>query len=295
MKRQIRGEIAWQRLQRRKIEPFVTVGDDEVAQVIDRLERVARHRRISGRRDLPLGDSGNRRRGRRPMPPRIVQQIRAGALLRRLCPPIFRSVDRGASAAISAGSAPSSCPPSSPAWSRQMPVGAVSDPIPIPAAFRSSPLVDTRQVLVADPRDARAEPEADVGRAAGRDDAGPGRGARPAARPATAGAWAAAAAPPAAAQRIGAEVISNDQVRVRELPPALQQMLLDLSVGQATPAFGSPERVSVLVLCGRDDPPAVNAPELRPDLQPTSPRSGSTARAQRYLRDLRRDAVIDYR
>ena len=37
LKRQIRGELAWQRLQRRQIEPFVTVGDEEVQTILDRL------------------------------------------------------------------------------------------------------------------------------------------------------------------------------------------------------------------------------------------------------------------
>ena len=72
-------------------------------------------------------------------------------------------------------------------------------------------------------------------------------------------------------------------------------MLLDLSVGQATPAFGSPERISVLVLCGRDDPPPVNAPNFDTIYDRDQRSAGSPARAQRYLRDLRRDAVIDYR
>jgi len=99
---------------------------------------------------------------------------------------------------------------------------------------------------------------------------------------------------PATAQRIGAELISNDQARVRDLPPQLQAMLLNLAVGQSTPAFGSPERISVLVLCGRDDPPPVNAPSF--DSVYSGINSQRVARrAQRYLRDLRRDAVIDYR
>jgi hypothetical protein len=38
LKRQIRGELSWQRLQRRQIEPFVTVGDDEVRRVMASLE-----------------------------------------------------------------------------------------------------------------------------------------------------------------------------------------------------------------------------------------------------------------
>ena len=98
----------------------------------------------------------------------------------------------------------------------------------------------------------------------------------------------------AAAREIGAEVVSNDQVRVRELPPALQGPLLSLSVGQATPPFGSEERVSVLVLCGRDEPPPVAAPNPERVMESLMEQRVNQ-RAQRYLRDLRRDAVIDYR
>jgi peptidyl-prolyl cis-trans isomerase SurA len=98
----------------------------------------------------------------------------------------------------------------------------------------------------------------------------------------------------ATAQRLGAELISNDQVRVRELPPALQQMLLNLAVGQSTPAFGSPERISVLVMCGREDPPEQTAPSFDTTYN-TLTEQRVQRRAQRYLRDLRRDAVIDYR
>ena len=98
----------------------------------------------------------------------------------------------------------------------------------------------------------------------------------------------------ATAQTIGAEVVVNDQVRVRDLPPALQQMLLGLSVGQATQPFGSQERLSVLIMCGRDDPPAVTAPNPE-EIERTIEEERVARRAQRYLRDLRRDAVIDYR
>ena len=141
-----------------------------------------------------------------------------------------------------------------------MPVGAVSDPIPVPGGFSIIALVDKRQILVADPRDAVLSlMQMSIALPAGhrRDAQAEARGA--AARPQATQRWAAAAAPQAAAQRLGAEVVSNDQVRVRELPPPLQQMLLNLSVGQATPPFGSPERISVLVLCGRDDPAAADA------------------------------------
>jgi peptidyl-prolyl cis-trans isomerase SurA len=88
--------------------------------------------------------------------------------------------------------------------------------------------------------------------------------------------------------------VSNDQVRVRDLPAPLQQPLLALSVGQATAPFGSEERVSVLVLCGRDEPAPVSAPNPEA-VASTLMEQRVNQRAQRYLRDLRRDAVIDYR
>jgi peptidyl-prolyl cis-trans isomerase SurA len=99
----------------------------------------------------------------------------------------------------------------------------------------------------------------------------------------------------AAAQKIGAEVVSNDQVKVRDLPPLLQNSLLALGVGQATAPFGSmQEKVSVLVLCGRDDPaPVTNVSYDQVYNQLSEARVNM--RAQRYLRDLRRDAVVDYR
>ena len=96
------------------------------------------------------------------------------------------------------------------------------------------------------------------------------------------------------AQSIGAELVSNDQVPVRQLPPPLQQALLALNLGQATSPLGSTERVSVLILCGRDDPQQVNMPTAE-DIEARLNEERVGRRAQRYLRDLRRDAVIDYR
>jgi peptidyl-prolyl cis-trans isomerase SurA len=83
-------------------------------------------------------------------------------------------------------------------------------------------------------------------------------------------------------------------VRVRDLPPALQEMLLNLNIGQATQPFGGAQRVSVLVLCGRDDPQETSMPNSEEIYRRLSEERINN-RAQRYLRDLRRDAVIDYR
>ena len=72
-------------------------------------------------------------------------------------------------------------------------------------------------------------------------------------------------------------------------------MLLKLSIGEATQPFGSQaEGVRVLVLCGRDDAQAAGGPSFDQLMAQIEERRVNQ-RAQRYLRDLRRDAVVEYR
>ena len=81
---------------------------------------------------------------------------------------------------------------------------------------------------------------------------------------------------------------------MRDLPPALQQMMLPMQVGQATQPFGSLEEgVRVLVICGRDE--ANPASRASTTSTTRSTRSGSTRARAATSRDLRRDAVIEYR
>lgn len=291
MKRQIRGELSWQRVQRRCCEAFVTVGDDEVQAVMHR---------ILARRGQPeyhvaeiyISSTPETAAEAQANATRLVQQIRQGAPFQAMA----RQFSEASTAAIGGDLGwiqPDQLPPELGALVTQMPVGAVSDAIPVSGGYSIIALVDTRRVLTTDPRDAvlslmqmsiaipagtpQAQAEArgqELGQAAQR--MGGCGNAR------------------TTAERLGAELISNDQVRVRDLPVALQGMLLNLGVGQATQAFGSAERVSVLVMCGREDPPEARDPSadvIENQLMEQRVRN----RAQRYLRDLRRDAVIDYR
>ena len=96
------------------------------------------------------------------------------------------------------------------------------------------------------------------------------------------------------AAEFGGQVLSRDDVAMRELPPELQQMMIPMQIGQATRPFGSLEEgVRVLVLCGREEA----TPGL-PSFNEVAQQKRAeriNSRARRYLRDLRRDAVIDYR
>jgi peptidyl-prolyl cis-trans isomerase SurA len=98
----------------------------------------------------------------------------------------------------------------------------------------------------------------------------------------------------AAAAKIGAQVVDNDQVQVRALPEQLQPALLQLNIGQYYGPFGSLEEgVRVLMLCGRDDPQDTAGPDPE-QIATVIEDERVNKRAQRYLRDLRRDAVIEY-
>ena len=98
----------------------------------------------------------------------------------------------------------------------------------------------------------------------------------------------------AVAHQIGAQVVANDQVRARDLPGPLQQAVLGMSIGEASPPFGSiADGVRVLMLCGRDDPQTGNEPSFDQVMAQVED-DRVNKRAQTYLRDLRRDAVIEY-
>ena len=77
------------------------------------------------------------------------------------------------------------------------------------------------------------------------------------------------------------------------MPEELQAILLQLSVGQATQPYAYEEGVRVFMLCGRDDPQGESGPD-RELLMAQIEDERINRRAQRYLRDLRRDAVIEY-
>jgi peptidyl-prolyl cis-trans isomerase SurA len=99
-----------------------------------------------------------------------------------------------------------------------------------------------------------------------------------------------------AARKIGGEVASNDEVRLKDLPAPLQNIMQRLSIGEATPAFGSAEEgLRVLVLCGRDEAPTQAVAPNFEQIYAQMNEERVNMRARRYLRDLRRDAIVDYR
>ncbi|WP_416908850.1 MAG: peptidylprolyl isomerase [Polymorphobacter sp.] len=297
IKGQIRGELAWSRLLRRMVEPMVNVGDDEVQLLIDKLNAA------KGKDEYHVGEiflSATPENEAEVMAgaARIVEQVRSGASFVAYA----RQFSEAATAAVGGDMG----------WVRAEqlndnvatvvetlqpgnPVTAVSDPIRVRGGVAIMSLLEKRQVLAADPNEALlslkqitlplpADITQDQARAmveqmqqVTQSMGGCGRA-------------------DAVAREIGAEVATNDAIKLRDLPEALRDLMANLSIGQATPPFGSlQEGLRVLVLCGRDDsavqPRAPNFDQIYAQLN----EERVNMRARRYLRDLRRDAVVDYR
>ncbi|WP_426267664.1 peptidylprolyl isomerase [Sphingomonas sp. LHG3443-2] len=292
IRRQIEGEIAWQRLQRQKIESGVSVGDDEVKAFIDRMNasKGTQEYRVG---EIYLEATAANQAQVAQQAQQIVAALRQGASFAGYA----RQYGQSSAAAVGGDLGwvrPEQLPESIAQTLTQMQAGQLSQPIPVQGGISIIAVQDTRKVLTADPRNAVLS-------------------LKQVSITFPAGTTSAAASPTlerfaSATQNIGGcggadkvaadfrgDVVQSDSVKLRDLPQALQDMMLPMQVGQATRPFGSiAEGVRVLVICGRDEDQTAGAPN--PDaVFAQLQEERVNARARRYLRDLRRDAVIDYR
>ena len=292
LKRQIKGEMAWNNLLRRNVSPFINVSAEEVNELIERLEasRGTEEYRLG---EIYLSATPETQAAVEANANKIVEQLRQGGSFVAYA----RQFSEASTAAVGGDLG----------WiqlaqlknaeleavAREMNPGQLVGPIRIPGGFSILYLIDKRQVLMADPRDAvlslkQIQITFDPGTS---ETTAQQRVAR-----FTEGVQAIRGCGDAenAAAALGATVVTNDQIRVRSLPDQLQNILLQLQVGQSTPPFGSfEEGVRVLMLCGRDDPQVAEGPDFD-QLMGQLENERVEKRAQRYLRDLRNDAYIEY-
>ena len=291
LKRQIKGELAWSRLLRRNIQPFINVGDEEVNAIIERLNA------SKGTSEFRIGEiymSANQETVEQVAENmrKILEQIRAGgsfvAYARQ-----FSEASTAATGGDLGWVRPAQLPQTLAEAAEQMQVGQVVGPIEVPGGLSILYLIDSRQVLTADPRNALLSlKQLAIDFPKGVTEAqASARAAKFAAE--TQGIKGCGAANEVAAQ-LGASVVDNDQVKLRDLPAALQGAIAELQIGQASQPFGSVEDgVRVLILCGRDDPQSAAAPSFDAIMSRLE-NDRVNKRAQIYLRDLRRDAIIEY-
>jgi peptidyl-prolyl cis-trans isomerase SurA len=292
IRRQIQGEIAWQRLQRQKIESQISVGDEEVKAVIDRMtaSKGAQEYRVG---EIYLEATTANQAQVAQQAQQIVAALQQGASFAGYA----RQYGQSSAAAVGGDLGwvrPEQLPDSIAQTLMQMQAGQLSQPIPVPGGISIIAVQDTRKVLTADPRDAVLSlKQVSITFPAGTTSAAADPTLQRFAS-ATQNIGGCGGADKVAADFRG-DVVQSDSVKLRDLPAALQEMMLPMQVGQATRPFGSiAEGVRVLVICGRDEEEGTGAPN--PDaVFAQLQEERVNQRARRYLRDLRRDAVIDYR
>nr|WP_234715543.1 peptidylprolyl isomerase [Sphingopyxis macrogoltabida] len=291
VKQQIRGEFAWDRLLSRNIQSTTNVSTEEVESVVKRMNEA------KGQDEFHLGEiylsaTPENAAAVAENAGKIIQALQAGgsfAAYARQFSEASTAVVGGDLGWVKAGQLPQSMSEAA----AQMQPGQLVGPIEVPGGLSIMLMIDRRQVLTADPRDAvlslkQLSLEFAPGTTQARATELAGQFAE--ATRAIAGCGAA----DEVAQRLGATVVSRDNIEMRSLPGPLQQTLATLQIGQTTQPFGAPdEGISVLVLCGRDMPQTATAPDVQ-QIENRLLEEKVNKRAQRYLRDLRRDAVIEY-
>lgn len=291
VKQQIRGEFAWDRLLSRNIQSTTNVSTDEVESVVQRMND------SKGQDEFHLGEIYL------SAPPeniaavtenaqKIIQSLQAGgsfAAYARQFSEASTAVVGGDLGWVKAGQLPASMAEAA----MTMQPGQLVGPIQVPGGVSIMLMIDRRQVLTADPRDAvlslkQISLDFPAGTTQARASELAGQFAEATRNIAGCGGADAVAA------QLGANVVSRDNIEMRVLPAPLQNTLTNLQIGQTTQPFGAAnEGVSVLVLCGRDMPQTATAPNLE-QIEARLLEEKVNKRAQRYLRDLRRDAVIEY-
>jgi peptidyl-prolyl cis-trans isomerase SurA len=293
LKAQIRAEMAWSRVLRRKVEPLVNVGDDEVQQVIDKLNAA------KGKDEYHVGEiflSATPENLNAVMEDasRIVGQVRGGASFVAYARQFSEASSAGLGGDLGWVRGEQLNDAVAPAVAALQP-GQITDAIPVPGGVAIMALIEKRQVLAADPlmamlslKQLTVPLKPDTSEAEARAKVQEIGSLTPS--------MGGCGGVEALAQKLGGEVAVNDAVRMKDLPAPLQAILGRMSIGEATPAFGSAqEGLRVLVLCGRDDSQVqAKAPNFE-EIYAQMNDERVNMRARRYLRDLRRDAIVDYR
>ncbi len=293
LKRQIQGEMAWDRLLRRNVTPFINVSSDEVNELLDQL-RASRGQFEYRIGEIYLSANANTRDTVRANANQIVNLLRQGGSFVTAARTYSEASSKVTGGDLGWLRLERLQNPAMEGAVREMVPGQLVGPIEIPGGYSILYLIDRRQIGMADPRDSVLSlKQISIEFASGTPESEAQLRAEQFAS--TVSAINGCGDADARAAAMGASVQSNDQMSARDLPEALQNLVLQMNVGEATPPFGDLQTgVRVLLLCGRDDPPSQTADPDFQELMNSIEQERINRRAQSYLRDLRRDAVIDY-
>lgn len=296
IQRMLLAQAAWQQLLRRNVAPLVNVSAREVNEQIERMKA------DKGTNEYRLGEiyvaapAGTDAQVNQRMEA-IMQQLQQTG--------DFAAVAAQYSQATTAARGGDlgfvrldRLPPELAAVVPGMEVGQLQGPIACCGGYSILFMRDKRQVMVADPRDGLVSlAQISINMPAGLSMTEMNRFAADFGQK-TQAFTGGCAAVEADARKIGAEAVLVDQVSVRQLPNQLQDMVMSTPDGGVTRPYGvaasdASQPLRAMMVCGRSDPPMLDGPTFDEVMNQIEDERVNR-RAQNYLRDLRRDAIIEY-
>ncbi|MEQ8396845.1 peptidylprolyl isomerase [Thalassobaculum sp.] len=290
--RQLKSQVAWTKLVRRRFGNDVTISQEEVTDVLQRMEADAgkTQKRVS---EIVLTvDDPSTEDQVRQLAERIVEQLKAGANFSA----VARQFSASANAAVGGDVGwilPERMAPEIAEAVAKLETGQISEPVRTLFGYHIVQVADSRVIAAVDPLTATVDLKQvflPVPPNAGAD-------VRPSQK-------ALAEALSGSAQSCGDFVdlakeikspVSPDlgEMKVGELAPPLRERVAGLKAGENTGPVDLPNGVMVVMVCSRQAPPS-NLPsqdQIRSQLEAQR----FEILAQRYLRDLRRNAFVELR
>lgn len=289
---QIRAELAWSNLVRGKLRQQITISDEEVDTVLKRLQESIGQNEYRLSEIFLIAETPAQARDVLKTARQLTAQIRGGAPFSQVAHQFSGAATAGVGGDM--GWLPESqLAPDIAKAVKQLKQGSVSDPIKSAGGYYIIQLNGNRKSLTADPMDERyalyqmyfkfPEGMSDADKADLR-----AKITAQTAKITTCDGIAdkAKALAPAEQGDLG-------ELRAGDLSPALQQLLKNVAIGHTTAALDAKDGFRILALCGKQEP-KVTMPTAETVMNSLSQQRLSMM-ARRYLRDLRRDAIIDIR
>jgi len=292
VERQLRAQIAWGKLVRRRFGNDVNISQEEVTDVLARLEADAgkTQKRIA-EIVLPLENAGSETQVKE-LADRIAEQLHGGANFAA----IARQFSSASNAAVGGDVGwvlPERMAPEIAEAVSKMNAGDISPPIRTVLGYHIIKVVDSRVLAQPDPMTAVVDLKQlflPVAPNAPKD----ARESQRALAEAVAGSAQSCDDLAELAKEVKSPASSNlGELTVGELAPALREPVSTLKAGELTKPIDLPNGVMVLMVCSRKAPPSnLPSPEqIRAQLEAQR----FEILAQRYLRDLRRSAFVEPR
>jgi peptidyl-prolyl cis-trans isomerase SurA len=288
---QIRAEIAWGKLVRQRLMPSVSISKDEIDAAVARIENAKGQTEYLLAEIVFIVDNPEQEDDARRAAERVLEQLSAGASFPAMARQFSHGVSAGAGGDIGWVRA-EALPNELEAVVRKMPPGSVSTPIRTQSGFYILALRDTRQFTGLDLDETKLTlmqvvlplaPEASASEVE-RQTIEAGKIAQ--------SIKSCADVETLQQNKKDFDAGSLGTLRLGDLPKDFRQALAEADAGHVTAPLRSPGGLHVLAVCQRQEPPSdISARKIRNNLMNTK----VSMLARRYLRDLRRDALIEVR